>query len=103
MIYVTSIFAPLLGAFIAGFFGRAIGDRAAMIVSSALVGVAMLASVVIFYQTAYVGTARTVELLTWIDSGAFEVSWELRFDVLTAVMVFTVTTISFLVHVYSIG
>ena len=103
MIYVTSIFAPLLGAFIAGFLGRAIGDRAAMIVSSALVGVAMLASVVIFYQTAYVGTARTIELLTWIDSGAFEVSWSLRFDVLTAVMVFTVTTISFLVHVYSIG
>ena len=103
MLYVTAIFAPLVGAVLAGFFGRAIGDRASMVLTSALVGVAMLAAIPIFYQVSVLGETPTIELFTWIDSGALEASWALRFDVLTVVMVLVVTTISFLVHVYSIG
>ena len=105
MIYVAAIFLPLLGAVIAGFFGRALGDRTSAVVACVLLGLAMLAGWVAFYQLAYPGgsAARTIELMTWIDSGALELSWSLRFDVLTAVMVFVVTTASFLIHVYSIG
>ena len=103
MIYAAAIFLPLLGSVIAGFFGRALGDRASAVVACALLGLAMLAGWFAFYQVAFLGQGRTIELLTWIDSGAFEVSWSLRFDVLTAVMVFVVSTASFLIHVYSIG
>ena len=87
---------------IAGFLGRVIGDRGAMYTACALIGAPMLFSFAILYWSVQ-GMDRTVELLTWIDSGAFEASWALRFDVLTAVMLFVVSTASFLIHVYSIG
>jgi len=44
-----------------------------------------------------------VVLFTWIDSGTFDVSWVLRIDTLTAVMLIVVNVISALVHWYSIG
>ena len=101
-VYIAAVFLPLVGAIIAGFFGRVVGDRGAMYTACALIGVPMLLSFVIL-SWAVQGTDRTVELLTWIDSGAFEASWALRFDVLTAVMLFVVSSASFLIHVYSIG
>ena len=63
----------------------------------------MLIGWYMLYAIGFRGEARTVELFTWISSGAFEVSWALRFDTLTAVMVFVVTTVSAMVHVYSVG
>ena len=42
MIYVAAIFLPLLGAVIAGFFGRALGDRASAVVACVLLGLAMV-------------------------------------------------------------
>jgi NADH-quinone oxidoreductase subunit L len=49
------------------------------------------------------GHTQTVQLLSWIVSGDLNVSWALRFDSLTAVMLIVVTWVSFMVHVYSIG
>jgi len=42
-------------------------------------------------------------VLEWIHSGALQVDWVLRVDTLTAVMLVVVTTVSSLVHIYSIG
>ena len=42
-------------------------------------------------------------LLTWIEVGDFNVVWSLKYDMLTAVMVIVITTVSAMVHVYSIG
>ncbi len=44
-----------------------------------------------------------VALFTWIVSGDLKVDWALRIDTLTAVMLVVVTTVSALVHLYSIG
>ncbi|MEE8533132.1 MAG: NADH-quinone oxidoreductase subunit L, partial [Alphaproteobacteria bacterium] len=99
MFYVASIFSPLVGALIAGFFGRALGHRASAIVCCVLLAVGALSSWVVFYEVVFLGEAHDIELFIWIDSGAFEVSWALRFDVLTAVMVFVVTTVSCIIHV----
>ena len=46
--------------------------------------------------------ARIV-LFPWINSGDLNVSWALRVDTLTAVMLVVVNTVSSLVHLYSIG
>ncbi|QJE72753.1 NADH-quinone oxidoreductase subunit L [Aerophototrophica crusticola] len=102
---IAAIFLPLLGAFIAGFFGRQIGDRGAQIVTCAGVLVAAVLSCILFAQIGFGGpeAARTVELFTWIDSGSFEVSWALRMDTLTAVMLVVVNVVSAMVHVYSVG
>ena len=56
-----------------------------------------------FYDVALEGNTHRVQLLDWISSGKFEVVWGLQFDALTAVMVFVVTTVSAVVHIYSIG
>ena len=42
-------------------------------------------------------------MFTWITSGDLKVDWALRIDTLTAVMLVVVTTVSALVHLYSIG
>ena len=41
--------------------------------------------------------------MRWITSGDLDVSWMLRIDTLTAVMLVVVNTVSSLVHLYSIG
>jgi NADH-quinone oxidoreductase subunit L len=102
---IAAIFLPLLGAFIAGFFGRLIGDRGAQIVTCAGVLTAAVLSVLLFTEIGFGGheAARTIHLFTWIDSGTFEVSWSLRIDTLTAVMLVVVNGVSSMVHVYSVG
>jgi NADH-quinone oxidoreductase subunit L len=49
------------------------------------------------------GHETRIELARFIDSGALQTSWALRIDTLTAVMLVVVTTVSGLVHLYSIG
>ena len=55
------------------------------------------------YQVGFLHQPETVQVLRWIDSGAFEVDWVLRIDTLTAVMLVVVNGVSSLVHIYSIG
>ena len=49
------------------------------------------------------GGEQKFEILRWVGSGALSANWVLRIDTLTAVMLVVVTTVSALVHVYSIG
>jgi NADH-quinone oxidoreductase subunit L len=100
---VAAIFLPLVGAFIAGFFGRWIGDRGSQIVTCAGVGIAAILGVILFFDVALGGHAQTTDLFTWIDTGDLQVHWALRFDTLSAVMVAVVTVVSAMVHVYSVG
>ena len=100
---VAAIFLPLAGFLIAGLFGRIIGDRGAMAVTVTAVCISAVISIWLFIDVALGGNARTVELFTWIDSGDFDVSWALRFDTLTAVMLIVVNGVSAMVHIYSIG
>jgi NADH-quinone oxidoreductase subunit L len=100
---IAVVFLPLVAAFIAGFFGRALGDRGAHVVTCGALLIAAVLSWIVFFDVALGGNARTTELFTWIDSGALEVSWSLRVDTLTAVMFVVVNTVSAMVHLYSIG
>jgi len=45
----------------------------------------------------------TLMLFQWIAAGKFSVDFSLRLDALSAVMVFFVTFVGFLIHVYSVG
>ncbi len=100
--YAAIVFLPLLGAALAGLAPRLLGDRMAQIVPTALLVVSALLSWVGFWD-ALQGETLRVPLADWILSGDFAVRWSLRIDALTAVMLVVVTTVSALVHVYSIG
>ena len=83
---VAIVFLPLIGATIAGLFGRWIGARASMWTTCSLLVISGIFSWLVFFDVAMGGNVRTTELFTWINSGDFQVSWALRVDQLTAVM-----------------
>jgi len=98
-----AIFLPLIGGVIAGVFGTRMGDRASQLVTTVPMLIAATLSCYLLWDVGLQGNERTIQLFTWIDSGALELNWALRFDTLTAVMVFVVNVVSSMVHVYSIG
>ncbi len=101
--YVGAIFFPLLGACIAGFFGRWLGDRLSQWVTVAFMAAAALCGSLAFIDVALGSAPGVVSLFTFIDVGGFEVEWALRYDTLSVVMVAMVTFISTLIHLYSVG
>src|SRR3984885_11621227 len=100
---IAAIFLPLLGAFIAGFFGRWIGDRGAQLVTCLALVIAAVLGSVLFVDVALHGHGRTIDMFTWIDTGDLQIEWALRYDTLSAVMVAMVTVVSCMVHIYSVG
>ena len=104
-LYKAIVFLPLIGAIIAGLFGRAIGAKASEYVTSGLMIIAAALSWYVFFTVAlgHPEGAIKVEVLRWIQSGGIDVSWSLRIDTLTSVMLIVVNTVSTLVHIYSIG
>ena len=103
MIYTLIVLLPLAGALIAGLFGRIIGPRPSEIVTTSLLMVSAVLSWIVFTQVGFAGETARVPLLRWITSGELDTAWALRIDTLTAVMLVVVTTVSALVHLYSIG
>ncbi len=112
--YQAIVFFPLIGFLIAGLFGKSIGDRNAELVTSILLIISALLSWIVFLpmlggapaegaDAALHAEAVKVELFRWIQSGDLDIHWMIRIDTLTAVMLVVVTTISAVVHVYSIG
>ncbi len=106
------VFFPLVGALIAGLLGRIIGHRTSEYITTGLLIAAAVLSWVVFAgfwfapEAAEAGghaEATKVEVMRWIVSGALDLRWVLRVDTLTAVMLVVVTTVSSLVHLYSIG
>ena len=67
-----------------------------------LLGVSFVLSWIAFVMVAG-GADAHVLIGNWFTSGKLVATWALRIDTLTAVMLVVVTTVSFLVHVYSIG
>ncbi len=100
---MTSIilFAPLLGAIIAGFGHRVIGDKGAQYLTTGLLFLAAFLSWIVFL-TLPEGTQH-IQIMRWIESGSFSADWAIRLDRMTAIMLVVVTTVSSLVHLYSIG
>ncbi|BDA84457.1 NADH:ubiquinone oxidoreductase subunit L [Aureimonas sp. SA4125] len=102
--YQAIVFLPLLGFLIVGFFGNSLGAKMSEYITTGLLIVAAVLSWIGFISFGFgEGETLRVPLLTFIQSGTFDVSWSLRIDRLTLVMLVVVNTVSALVHVYSIG
>ncbi len=95
------LFAPLVGALIAGFGWRLTGEAGALAISTGLLFLACALSWVVFLS--FDGELRQIHILDFIRSGALDTVWSIRLDRLTAIMLVVVTTISALVHLYSWG
>ena len=102
MYYSLIVLLPLFGALIAGFGARWTGERMAQIIPSAIL--------VLVAAMSWAGLPGAIEAdgefirwFRWMESGALAVDWGIRVDTLTGVMLIVVTTVSAIVHVYSIG
>ena len=100
---LLAVFLPLLSAFIAGFFGKTLGDKFTQFLTCAMMLVAAVFSALILRDVAFHGDAKTFEIMTWISSGDIDLNWALRIDSLSAVMIFVVNVVSSMVHIYSVG
>jgi NADH-quinone oxidoreductase subunit L len=100
---VLVVFLPLLAAAVAGFFGRAIGDRGAQIVTCGALLASMALAIPLFREILAHDGAQVVPIASWIVAGGVDVAWSLRLDTLSGVMLLVVTIVSAMVHVYSIG
>src|SRR3954451_21633448 len=79
------------------------GSRAAELITTALLFVSAALSWTTLVDVGFMHHDARIPLLPWILSGDLQVYWSLRVDTLTAVMLVVVTTVSSLVHLYSIG
>ncbi|MGX0876772.1 NADH-quinone oxidoreductase subunit L [Roseovarius sp. MBR-154] len=95
------LFAPLVGAIIAGFGWRIIGDQGAQWVTTGLLFLSALLSWIVFLG--HDGVTEQIHILDWVQSGTLDTAWAIRIDRLTAIMLIVITTVSALVHLYSVG
>ncbi len=92
---------PLLSFLILGIFGHWIKDKAHLVAVPAVV-VSLLLSLLVFFDVAE-GHQTSFTLYTWLTSGLLDIHIGFSIDRLTAVMLLLVTTVSSLVHIYTIG
>jgi NADH-quinone oxidoreductase subunit L len=101
---ITIALAPLVGAILAGFFGKQIGRAGAHWVTIIGVAVSALLSIYVFKQLAFDGVANfNANLYTWFDLGGLSAHVGFMVDRLTATMMVVVTSVSLMVHIYTIG
>lgn len=101
--YLLIIFLPLIGSIAAGVFGHKIGPYGAVRITSFCICITCIFSYISFLDVALCHCPVYIQLSTWISSGIFDVSWGFMFDSLTVLMLVVVTTVSTIVHLYSIG
>ncbi len=95
------LFAPLVGALIAGFGWKIIGESAAQYLTTGLLFLSAILSWIVFFS--FDGTTENIQIMRWIESGSLSTDWAIRMDRLTATMLIVITTVSALVHLYSFG
>ncbi len=83
------------------------GSQAAELITSGLLVLSAIMSWIAFFNVALFpapgASEQIIRVLSWFTSQTLEVDWSIRVDTLTVVMLVVVTTVSSLVHIYSIG
>jgi len=100
--YLLLILLPVIGSCFAGLFGKYLGSKGSVFLTTFCLFLSFLLSIFLFYEVIFFNCFVYVKLAIWINSEILNVDWGFMFDSLTVIMCVTVTFISCLVHVYSI-
>ncbi len=92
---------PFTGFLIAGLLGKYLKEKSAYVAIAGVAG-AFFLSVSAFIDVLG-GTIVNENLYSWISVGTFPANVGFQIDQLTAVMLLVVTTLSSLIHIYSVG
>ena len=101
--YILVLFMPVLSAIISGLFGRKIGTKGAGILTSTCISICVIVSCCIFYETVLNSSPTYIKLWRWFDSDLLITYYGFQFDSITSIMLIVITSVSALVHIYSIG
>jgi NADH-quinone oxidoreductase subunit L len=106
-LYLAIALAPLLGAVLAGLFGtgflgRQIGRRASHMITIALVAFSAIGSVLVLLDVLN-GLRYDGTVYTWMMLGQAKLEIGFLIDPLSALMMVVVTSVSLMVHIYTIG
>ena len=96
------VFLPLIGSIIA-YFGKSLGNLFSQIFSCSMVVISAVISFLIFYDGLINNNYGNYLIFEWINSGNLNVNWSIKIDQLSSIMIMVVTSVSALVHIYSIG
>ncbi len=98
----TALFSPLVGSLIAGLFGASRKTSFTGLLTSGLLLTSFISSVILL---TYVMAGHTVhvEMMTWIATGDLYIPFGFVVDQVSVTMMMVVTTVSTVVHIYSIG
>jgi len=97
------VFLPLLSSLVVGFFGKKLNLILSHIFSCAMIIIPFFLSLYFLNLTLSENYNLVVPLFEWLKSGDLVTEWSLRLDLLTSLMLVVVTSVSSLVHIYSIG
>jgi len=101
-LYLAVPLAPLLGALVAGLFGKSIGRAWSHRVTILGVLISLVLSVVIFVDVMN-GNSWNGAVYTWATIGSTKLEIGFLIDQLSVLMMVVVTFVSLMVHVYTIG
>lgn len=103
-LYLAIALIPLAGSLLAGLFGNKIGRAGAHTVT--ILGVAVSAVLSAYVLWGFINGSRTKfdeNVYTWLTMGGIDFSVGFLVDTLTAMMMVVVTSVSLMVHIYTIG
>lgn len=101
MLLLSIIFLPCFGSIASGLFGFYIGRKGSVFITTFTTFLSFTFSCIILHESITFEYEYIVYLFTWINSGLFNCNWCFLFDSLTMIMLFVVTSVSTLVHLYS--
>ena len=100
--YLLILYFPLISVLCTGFFGKLLGKNGVVIVNICSMVLTFLVSVFIFLEVCLYKYTCLITVGDWISCGILNLSFEFLFDAITSVMLFVVSFISLLVHLYSL-
>ena len=96
------LFLPLIGSLV-GYFGKSISKFFSEITTSLFVCIAAILSFIVFWNGFQNNDYGNYKIIEWVTSGGFTANWSINVDPLSSIMLVVVTSVSALVHIYSIG
>jgi NADH-quinone oxidoreductase subunit L len=100
---LTVPMAPLVGAVVAGLFGKTVGRRGAHVITILGVLISFVLSVMVLKSVALDGARFNATVYEWMNLGGLKMEVGFLIDGLTAMMMCVVTFVSLMVHIYTIG
>ena len=97
---------PLIGSIINGFFGLKIGKKAVGFIACGSMTLSFLTSVLVYVGYLMLPEGQHVYeqvVWTWFGASDFNVDFGFQVDPLTLVMMFVVTGVGLIIHVYAVG